>query len=335
MDSEKFSVAEVDCNPRAGAAFGRTEERTSAAADSARHEIVAGLTAPQAFVSSQYFYDARGSRLFEMITALPEYYLTRTERTIFAEHALEISAAVGTGVTLIDLGAGNCGKAQNLFRSLKPAQYVAIDISIDFLRQALKHLQMAYPEIEMLAVGANVYPAPDLPNGVRRQHRLFFYPGSSIGNFTPEEAHLFLTGIRAQCGEDGGLLIGVDLVKSEAILIPAYDDVSGVTAAFNFNLLQHLNRIIGSNFSARDWQHRAFFNAALARIEMHLEARRLVCVAWPGGGRQFAGGESIHTENSYKYALHDFENMLMQAGFKRTRSWTDEKQWFAVCHATV
>ncbi len=187
----------------------------------------------------------------------------------------------------------------------------------------------------MLALGTNIYPALDLPNGVRRQRRLFFYPGSSIGNFTPEEASLFLTRIREQCGQDGGLLIGIDLVKPEAILNPAYDDASGVTAAFNLNLLHHLNRIIGSNFSAGDWRHRAFFNAALSRIEMHLEARRQLRVAWVGGGRLFAGGESIHTENSYKYALKDFENLLMQAGFKRTRAWTDQKQWFAVCHATV
>jgi len=334
MDSENFSPVEVDRDPRTGLAYGWTE-RTSAADGPARQEIIAGLTTPQASVPSQYFYDARGSRLFEMITSLPEYYLTRTEQEIFAEHDLEISGAVGTGVALIDLGAGNCGKAQNLFRSVKPIQYVAVDISIDFLRNALGHLQIAFPDIEMLAVGANIYPAPDLPDTVRRHRRLFFYPGSSIGNFTSEEVHVFLTRIREQCGQSGGLLIGIDLVKSETILNPAYDDASGVTAAFNLNLLRHLNRIIGSNFSAGDWRHRAFFNAALSRIEMHLEARHQVRVAWPGGGRLFAGGESIHTENSYKYALKDFENLLIQAGFRRTRAWTDQKQWFAVCHATV
>jgi len=335
MDTEKLTELEIDRNPQVGAPDYFEVGGAFTAGHPAAPEIIAGLTASQALASSQYFYDARGSRLFEMITALPEYYLTRTERTIFATHAAEIAAAVGKGVTLIDLGAGNCEKAKSLFHGIRPVQYVAVDISIDFLRHALGRLQIAFPAIEMLAVGANVYPAPDLPDTVRRRRRLFFYPGSSIGNFTPDEARLFLTRIREQCGHDGGLLIGIDLVKSEAILNPAYDDASGVTAAFNLNLLHHLNRIIGSDFSVRDWRHRAFFNAARSRIEMYLEARHQVRVAWPEGGRLFAGGECIHTENSYKYALKDFEQLLLQAGFGRVRAWTDRKQWFAVCHATV
>ena len=330
MDSEKFSAAEIGGHS-AGLGYGQTTPTD----DPARQEIIAGLTAPQAFASSKYFYDARGSRLFEMITALPEYYLTRTERAIFTEHAQAIAAATGTGGTLIDLGAGNCGKARNLFPTLRPAQYVAVDISVDFLRRALNRLQPAFPDIEMLAVGADLHPAPLLPDAVRPQRRLFFYPGSSIGNFTPDAAQLFLTGIRGQCGDDGGLLIGVDLIKPEPVLNAAYNDASGVTAAFNLNLLRNLNRIIGGNFATADWKHRAFFNAALARIEMHLEARHAARVKWPGGSRRFAAGETLHTENSYKYTLEGFGQLLKHAGFGRTRIWTDDRQWLAVCHATA
>ena len=334
MDNEKFSAVEIDRNSRVDPAY-EGMERASAADDPVRPEIIAGLTAPQAAVASKYFYDARGSRLFEMITALPEYYLTRTERAIFSGYAEAIAAAAGTGSTLIDLGAGNCSKARHLFPSLRPAQYVAVDISLDFLRRAVGRLQPLFPAIEMLAVGGDIYPAPVLPHTVRPQRRLFFYPGSSIGNFTPDEALLFLTNLRKRCRDDGGLLIGVDLVKSEGVLNAAYDDASGVTAAFNLNLLRNLNRILGSNFATADWRHRAFFNAAQSRVEMHLEARRPVHVRWPGGGRLFTRNETLHTENSYKYRLPDFERLLSQTGFGRMRFWTDEARWFAVGHAAA
>jgi dimethylhistidine N-methyltransferase len=270
-----------------------------------------------------------------MITTLPEYYPTRIERTIMAEHAAAIAKSVGTGVTLVDLGAGNCQKAGRLFGSLRPVQYVAVDISVDFLRNALADLHAVFPEIEMLGVGADVSAEFSLPSAVSRQKRLFFYPGSSIGNFTPEKAHAFLTQIRKQCGANGSLLIGVDLIKSAAILKPAYDDARGVTAAFNLNLLNNLNRLIDSDFVAGDWRHRAFFNAAHSCIEMHLEAKNRVRVEWPNGARTFRKGECIHTENSYKYALPDFEDLLTRAGFRHVRTWTDASAWFAVCHATA
>jgi len=329
MDSEKFPAVETGVNS-AGAVYGRPAALPVSSDDPAQQEIIAGLSAPQAAVAPKYFYDARGSRLFEMITALPEYYPTRTEREIFAAHAADIAAVAGTGATLIDLGAGNCAKAASLFPTLQPLQYVAVDISTDFLRRALERLRPAFPGIEMRAVGADIYPAPQLPDTVRRSRRLFFYPGSSIGNFTPDEALRFLTNLRVQCDETSGLLIGVDLIKPEAVLKPAYDDAFGVTAAFNLNLLRNLNRIIGSDFAAHDWRHRAFFNARQSRVEMHLEARHALRVVWPG-----ARGETIHTENSYKYRLDAFTALLRQAGFSRARVWADAQQWFAVCHAAA
>jgi dimethylhistidine N-methyltransferase len=168
---------------------------------------------------------------------------------------------------------------------------------------------------------------------VRAERRLFFYPGSSLGNFTPPEARVFLTRLRKACGPDGALLIGIDLAKDKAILDPAYDDALGVTAAFNLNVLRHVNRLLGSDFDIRHWRHVGFYNEAAGRVEMHLEAKRFQAVRWPGGGRDFAVGERIHTENSYKYRQADAIGLLEQSGFEATRVWTDPRCPFAVIHA--
>ncbi len=298
-------------------------------------EIIAGLMAASPHISSKYFYDAEGSRLFEEITRLDEYYPTRTERKIMARCTAEVAESAGTGVTLIDLGAGNCEKARALFAALKPAQYVAVDISGDFLEHALFGLRMAYPGIDVLGITADISSDISLPASVRGKRRLFFYPGSSIGNFVPDDAAALLARIANECDRDGGLLIGIDLVKPAAILNRAYDDREGVTAAFNLNALNHVNRLIGADFAPDDWRHVAFFNRERSRIEMHLEARRTVMVSWPAGGRHFRKDERIHTENSYKYRLPDFERVLLRAGFGRVRSWTDDNGWFAVCHASM
>jgi len=297
--------------------------------------VIAGLMAELPWVSPKYFYGPLGSRLFDAITELPEYYPTRTERAVLEACRDRIARAAGPEPTLIDLGAGNCEKARSLFPSLKPCQYVAVDMSVDFLRHSMTHLQRDFPHLEMIGIGNDFSAGLRLPDAVRRENRLFFYPGSSIGNFMPEEALVFLAGIRAQCAGayGGGLLIGVDLVKSESVLQAAYDDALGVTAAFNLNLLNNLNALIGSDFAVGDWRHHAMFNTTLSRIEMHLEARRDTTVHWPGGGRRFAQGERIHTENSYKYALEDFNALLRRAGFREVRAWTDESEWFALCHA--
>jgi dimethylhistidine N-methyltransferase len=295
-----------------------------------RDELIAGLTAPQATASPKYLYDALGSKLFEAICELPEYYPTRTEASIFDKHGADIAESVGSNATLIDLGAGNCAKAARLFPLLSPAQYVPIDISADFLHDAVQQLRQRFPQIEMLPLGMDFSATLALPEEVSRSRRLFFYPGSSIGNFHPDEALAFLRRLRAA---DGELLIGIDLVKAHAVLDAAYDDALGVTASFNLNLLNHLNRLLQADFNLRQWRHRGFFNAALSRIEMHLEARHALTVRWRGGERRFAEGERIHTENSYKYTSEGFEALLREAGYRLARSWTDEAGWFMVCHA--
>lgn len=296
-------------------------------------ELSAGLLAPQAYTSPKYFYDAIGSVLFEVICELPEYYPSRTEAGIFARHLPEMAQAIGPGATLIDLGAGNCAKAARLFAQLHPQQYVPIDISADHLQASVQRLRQRFPHIEMTALGRDFSDAWDLPDEVRAGRRLFFYPGSSIGNFDPEQALAFLRGLRLACDADGGILIGVDLIKDHAVLHAAYDDALGVTAAFNLNVLRHINRVLGSDFEVRQWRHVAFFNAAQGRIEMHLEACQDVTVEWPQGRRVFSGGERIHTENSYKYRLPEFLNLLESAGFARARYWTDASAWFALIYA--
>ena len=300
-----------------------------------RTEIGAGLLAPHPHVSPKYLYDELGSKLFSAICALPEYYPTRTEAAIMSEHLQSIGRSVGKGATLIDLGAGNCEKAAKLFNTLQPVQYVPVDISVAYLRSAVDCLQCSYPQIGMTALGMDFSMALQLPDKVRAERRLFFYPGSSIGNFTPHEAAAFLGRLHNACGRDGGLLIGVDLMKDVQTLLNAYDDEIGLTAAFNLNLLSNLNHLLGADFNPRDWRHRVRFNADECCIEMHLEARRDVRVCWPGGERSIRQGHSIHTESSYKYTRERFLVLLERAGFGEVSVWTDPRQWFMVCHARM
>jgi dimethylhistidine N-methyltransferase len=300
-----------------------------------RTELSAGLMADSAYSLPKYFYDELGSKLFAAICELPEYYLSRTEASIFETYQSEIAEVVGVGRTLIDLGAGNCAKAARLFPALQPAQYVPVDISVDFLRDAVGDLQQRFPHIHMTGLGMDFSTALQLPDAVQRSQRLFFYPGSSIGNFTPDEASAFFRRLQAACESDGGVLIGVDLIKEEKILNAAYNDALGVTASFNLNLLLHLNNLLGANFDIREWQHYSYFNTAQSRIEMYLEARHSVTIKWQGGERRFLAGERIHTENSYKYTPDNFVHLLQQSGLKVTRRWSDANNWFMVCHARM
>ena len=300
-------------------------------ADSADERAAAcdALLATNASASPKFFYDRLGSHLFEAITELPEYYPTRTEAAIFERHAADLARCVGAGITLIDLGAGNCVKATRLFPLLEPRRYVAIDISVDFLPDALRRVQREHPSTEIVGLGLDFSRSLDLPPDLVDGRPVFFYPGSSIGNFTPDEALGFLRRVREQAS-GGGLVIGVDLVKPAAVLEAAYDDALGVTAAFNLNLLRHLNRLIASDFEPLEWRHVAFFDTARSRIEMHLEARRDLTVRWPGGSRTFRAGERIHTENSCKYTPDGFTELLQAAGFEAPIRWTDANGWFAV-----
>jgi L-histidine Nalpha-methyltransferase len=314
-------------NPQPTPVFIQGDAQNQAAV---RAELHQGLLADVATTLPKYLYDALGSRLFEAITELPEYYPTRVEAAIFKQYTPAMAAAIGQGHTLIDLGAGNCEKAAQLFAALKPRQYVAVDISVDFLKQALTRLQAQHPNVPMLGLGLDFSSSLELPDAVSDNSRVFFYPGSSIGNFSPAGALTFLQRIQTQCHGQGGLLVGVDLVKSSRVLQAAYDDALGVTAAFNRNMLLHINKLLGSDFNIAQWQHRALFNTALSRIEMHLDATQELTVRWPQGQRSFTQGQSIHTENSYKYTLASFTQLLLDAGFASVTPWQDADQQFCV-----
>lgn len=295
--------------------------------------ITEGLNQHPARISPKYFYDQRGSLLFEAITRLPEYYPTRTENALMQAHAADMAQQLGPVRTVIEPGAGSCEKARVLCRRVRPICFVGVDISVDFLQTAVQRLRADIPGLDARAVGGDMTQGLVLPTDIPRAGRLVFYPGSSIGNFDPPHALDLLRHMRALVDSDGGLLIGIDLPKEVAVLEAAYDDAAGVTAAFNRNVLTHLNRLISSDFVEEQWAHRAFFNREASRIEMHLEALAPIRVRWPGGERCFAAGERIHTENSYKYPLAVFTTLLAQAGFSRAQAWTDEQGWFAVVHA--
>ncbi len=297
------------------------------------NDLRQGLLEPQARISPKYLYDARGCELFEQITQLPEYYPTRTEAAILADAGPAMAQALRGHEVLIELGAGNCEKVRALCRSLWPRHFVGVDIAGDFLYQAVRRLAEEFPGLDARAVHADITKPLQLPPDLPQAGRLVFYPGSSIGNFDPADALAMLRRMHGLLGPDGGLLIGIDLPKPLHWLEPAYDDAQGVTARFNLNVLSHVNTLIGSDFDEDDWAHHAFFNTRHSRIEMHLRARQPLAVAWPGGGRRFAEGETIHTENSYKYPLPHFQDMLAQAGFSTSKVWTDERQWFAMVYA--
>jgi dimethylhistidine N-methyltransferase len=310
-------------------------DATRASGGPPRADIVAGLRAQQPYLSPKYFYDSLGSRLFEAICELPEYYLTRTEAQIFERYGKDIAKAVGAGATLIDLGAGNCEKAERLFDLLHPAQYVAIDISAAFLKYRLECLQDKHTQLDVVGIAMDFTQRFELPEAVRRERRRFFYPGSSLGNFTPDEAQQFLRNVRVAGRDDCAILMGVDLVKDKGTLDAAYDDTLGVTAAFNLNILNQVNRLIGSNFDVRDWRHVAYFNAEKSRVEMHLEARRDVTVRLSDGARTFGGGTRIHTENSYKYTEEALQRLLEGAGFATPTFWFDDRRAFAVVFSSA
>ena len=299
-----------------------------------------GLLAKPASVSPKFFYDALGCRLFEAITELSEYYPTRCEAGIFQACQTQIANAIrSSGIRnacLIDLGAGNCVKAEALIPQLLPRQYVPVDISADFLRSSAERVQASFPALDIVGVGMDFSSQMGLPDMVQGHDRVFFYPGSSLGNFSPTQSLAFLQQISEPArGAARGLLLGIDLVKDSAILEAAYDDALGVTAAFNKNLLRHVNARLASDFDVRQWRHVALFNTAHSRIEMHLEATQEVTVNWSGHMRCFGAGERIHTEYSYKYTLDAMTTLLSQAGFSHVEHWTDASGWFGVFWATV
>ncbi len=297
-----------------------------------------GLLDRPARVPPSYLYDALGSALFTAITALPEYYLTRTEAALLQQCAVPI-AEMTSGITaLVDLGAGDCKKAAGLLRRLQPREYLALDVSADCLREATRQLARDFPDMKVTAFVTDFSDGVRWPCGLRCEQPLFFYPGSSIGNFSREEACALLRSVSALCrqAEQGGmLLIGVDLVKPAAMLEPAYADALGLTACFNLNVLRHLNALLGADFDLRQFRHRAVFDARHSRIEMSLVSQQPQTVRWPGGQRHFAEGEAIVTEHSHKYTPEGFAQLLRDAGFVPLQQWTDPHAHYLLCLASA
>ena len=299
-----------------------------------RRALVAGLLASPASIAPKYFYDVRGCALYGAICELPEYYPTRTERSIFGQYRAEIARAIGTGTQFVDLGAGDCGKGESWLDFLAARRYVAVDIAAEELDRALARLAPKFPSVELLGVVTDFAAGLELAADLADLPTTFFYPGSSIGNFTPDEAVDFLRAVRRHCAVPGsGLLIGVDTKKDRARLEAAYDDPLGVTAAFNRNVLSHVNRVLGCDFVPAAFAHRAFYDGATGRIEMHLEATSPQTVMLDGARRTFAAGERIHTENSYKYTPDESAALLTRAGFAGVRCWQDARGDFSVFYA--
>ncbi len=306
-------------------------------ADAMRREVIEGLSRANKQISPKYFYDERGSELFGQICQLEEYYLTRTELAIMRDHAAEMAALAGPRCLLIEYGCGNCQKTCLLLDELsRPAAFVPIDISGEHLRRTAIDLLARYPDLEVLPVCADFtgdFRLPKCRAPVAR--RVGYFPGSTIGNLTPPRAGKFLAGVARRVGRGGGLLIGVDLKKDVTTLQRAYNDSKGVTAAFNLNLLAHINRELDADFRLDRFRHRAFYNAEEGRIEMHLESIPDQTVEVSGAEFTFTAGETIHTESSYKYQLDEFESLATDAGFDVAGVWTDPRQWFSVQYFSV
>ncbi len=297
-----------------------------------RQKLVAGLINSPATIEPKYFYDEQGCAIYAAICQLDEYYPTRTERAIFQAHRGEISAALGDVGTFVDLGAGDCCKALSWLPFIEPRRYLAIDIAAASLDTALSNMAPEFPATEMMGLATDFSEKLTIPAELLTGRATFFYPGSSIGNFTPQNAVNFLRQVREFAS--GGLLIGVDAKKDKPLLDAAYADSLGVTAAFNLNALRHINRILGSDFDLSMWRHVGQYNAALGRIEMHLEALETHAVLIDGTPRKYEKGERIHSENSYKYSEAEFRVVLNEAGFPNVVVWTNAAQAFWVFYAT-
>ncbi len=299
-----------------------------------REEVLTGLRARPRHISPKYFYDARGSRLFHAITQLPEYYPSRTEIRLLRAHGDAIRSSVGDSCMLIEFGSGTNAKIRLLLEAVRPAAYVPLDISLDQLSRAASELAEDHPWLEVHAACLDYSRQVTLPETQSRGRRVAFFPGSSIGNFEPADAARFLARVQKLVAPDGGLLLGVDLVKERGVLEAAYNDVQGVTAAFNRNLLYHVRSRLGAHVDPEQFAHRALYNEAEQRIEMYLESCADQVVGIAGERFAFRAGERIHTENSYKYRPEQVESLAAAAGFRVQCSWQDARQYFALYFLT-
>jgi dimethylhistidine N-methyltransferase len=299
-------------------------------------EVLAGLSKPQKELSPKFFYDARGCELFDLICASPEYYPTRAELSIMRAHARAMAAVVGRECSLIEIGCGNSEKTRALLEELRPRVFTAIDIAREQLETSCNALAASFPQMRVVAVRADFARGFVLPaDADATARRVLYFPGSTIGNFTPGEARAFLSRWAPQLGAGGGALIGVDLKKDPAVLSAAYNDAQGITAAFNLNVLAHINRELGADFDSSAFRHDAHFNAAAGRIEMHLTSLKAQRATLAGRVFEFRAGETIHTENSYKYEIAEFQALARTAGFEAVQSWTDEGRLFSVHYFTL
>jgi len=296
-------------------------------------QLLQGFRQTPRTVSPKFFYDERGSELFTAITRTDDYYPTRTETGLLKTYGKEMAACIGPSATLLEYGSGSSEKIRTLLETLRPRTYVPMDISRDYLAQSANTIAEDYPWLEVHATCVDYSSDFDLPVSFDGKVAAFF-PGSSIGNFTPDAALSFLKRVKRHVGEDGGLLIGVDLKKDVAVLNRAYNDSEGITAEFNLNVLNHINEVYQGNFDLAKFRHRAAYNESLGCIQMFVTSTCDQVVDLAGESFQLRAGEEIHTENSFKYSEVEFRALCRQAGFAHDRFWTDERQWFGVFYVS-
>lgn len=307
------------------------EEPFSGDVDDFAANVLAGLSKQRKSLPSRFFYDARGSELFEKITRLPEYYPTRTETAILEAHAAEIVDSVPEGGVLVEFGSGSSLKTEILLKELPGlSAYAPIDVSQSALRDAEVRLAARFPDLKVCPILGNFFRAASLPAHIARCDKTGFFPGSTIGNFEPRDAVRLLGYFRAVLSPGGRLIVGVDLKKDARTLVSAYDDSAGITAAFNLNLLARINRELEGTFDLDAFQHKALYNAKEGRIEMHLESTRDQEVRIVGRRFHFRAGERIHTENAYKYSIGEFQDLARSARWLPRRVWTDRDEQFSV-----
>ncbi|SJM96082.1 L-histidine N(alpha)-methyltransferase [Crenothrix polyspora] len=292
--------------------------------------VISGLQQTPKRLHPKFFYDKEGSHIFDQICDQPEYYVPDVERDICETYADEIIACLGKGCHIIEPGAGSSKKIRFLLDRMQPAMYVPMDISAEYLRASAQNLAQDYPHLPIHAVCVDHTKPYDLPSEIPCHKRVFFYPGSSLGNFDPGDAIHFLRDIRDKAGQDGSLLIGIDTKKPVEVLNRAYNDAAGVTADFNLNLLKRIDNELDSEIDVAGFYHHAFYNEPEGRIEMHLFSHKEQKLRVNGSTFTFKPGESIHTENSYKYTVDEFKALAQQAGWKSAQVWQDTKKYFSV-----
>ena len=293
-------------------------------------EVLYGLGQPMKAIPPKYFYDAAGSKLFDIITELPDYYLTRTEIGILNVNRTAIASAVGAGACVVEYGSGSSVKSRLLLDASRPTAYVPVDISRDHLTQAARVIFDAYPALSVYPTCADYTTPFELPPAVAGLGRMAFFPGSSIGNFEPDAADDFLRGVAEVVGDGGCLVLGVDTKKDRDVLDRAYTDAGGITERFNRNLLSNINNVVGADFDPDGFRHRAVYNEDMGRIEMYLVSTRDQRVSVAGTEIAFEDGEALHTENSYKYAPEEFVDKAQRCGFECVDVLLDDRAYFMV-----